>query len=639
MPCINDNRPGGALFALLAALLVASSAARPLVRNVRTDREFQRLLKHHKEITGLPVIVDYYSDGCGPCRQIAPYYKQLAKQYKNRAVFAKVDVNRNRETSSRQQIRSMPTFQAYLLGKKRQQFSGADMQSLQAITQQLAREAQKYDVELTLDSVKKFYTDLGDKTPYAEDETKLTAQAEKILEKAGPGAPGHYKMCLKLKKKYGSMPETVKFSENSGASKSKTSQSSSSSSPSSSGKARARRARSEPAKPNLHLASMDQLLAEVEKRREQEEEAREETTDDETEEKLAPFVADGMPERVTIIGAGPAGLAAAIYASRAGLSPVIVAPPEGGQLQGKGVLVENFPGVSGITGPVIVQDMRRQAASFGTRFLQELVTHVDLKVRPFKIQTKSYNFTSHAVILATGADSRWLGVEGEYEFRGGGVSSCATCDGFLFRDKPVVVIGGGDTAMEDALVLARTSSSVTIIHRRDSFRASHILASRAMEHPSISVRWNSTVAKFTGANSSEGNPILSHVHIRDSNTGAVDEYACEGAFVAIGHDPNTRMVRGMVDVDDTGYVQTRAYSSRTSVPGFFAAGDVADRVYRQAVTSAGSGAMAALDAERWLSEEGIQDEREAAVDDVMAELLAEFGAGSGAPAASTKMEM
>ena len=597
--------------------------ARPLVRNIRTDREFQRLLKHHKEVTGLPVIVDYFSHGCGPCRMIAPRFKALAKQYKGKAVFAKVDVDRNRETSSRQQIRSMPTFQAYLLGKKRRQFSGADEHSLRQITQQLSAEAAKYDVLMTLEDVKNYYTSLGDKTPYANDEAKLAAQAEKIMAKAGDGGPGQYKMIQRLKKKYSSAPNFVKRSSQA--------KSGADTQP----KRTERRApSSHPAKPNLHLAKMEELLAEIEKRRELEEEKRQEESEGEGEDddedplsKLPKYADDGsgFPERVVIVGAGPAGLAAAVYAARAGLTPVVVAPPEGGQLQGKGVLVENFPGISGVTGPIIVNDMLKQAAHFGTRFHHELALGVDTSVRPFRIETTTMNISTHALILATGANSRWLGVEGEYTFRGGGVSTCATCDGFLFRDQPVIVVGGGDTAMEDALVLARTAASVTVVHRRDTFRASHILATRVKEHASISIRWNSTLVKFSGTNTSEGEPILSHVHIRDGNTGDIEKVSASGAFIAIGHEPNTQFVKGdAVRKDAAGYLWTTPYSSKTSIEGLFAAGDVADKVYRQAITSAGSGAMAALDAERWLSEHGIKDERKEAEAALMAELMEEF---------------
>ena len=311
----------------------------------------------------------------------------------------------------------------------------------------------------------------------------------------------------------------------------------------------------------------------------------------------------------------PAGLAAAIYAARAGLAPVVIAPPGGGQLLGKGVTVENFPGVNGVTGPGVVELMRAHARSFGVLFEESAVLAVALGRRPFALRTGDANASqeleAHALVVATGADSVWLGVEGEARFRGGGVSSCATCDGFLFRDKPVAVVGGGDTAMEDALVLARTSSRVTVLVRRDRLRASHALAQRVLAHASIDVRWNTTVAAFDGASERVDRgggvvdelPTLTSVRLRDAasgaDAGALDVAAC---FVAIGHTPNTGLFKGQLDMDETGYLATRGKSTETSVPGVFAAGDVADRVYRQAITSAGSGAAAALDAERWLSE-------------------------------------
>jgi thioredoxin reductase (NADPH) len=303
------------------------------------------------------------------------------------------------------------------------------------------------------------------------------------------------------------------------------------------------------------------------------------------------------PEAVAIVGGGPAALSAAVYCARAGLRPVVVAPPVGGQLMGKGVDVENYPGLLDMTGPGIVHQMRRQALSFNTAFDGQYITSVDFATKPFKLTTNTSKvLRTHAVILATGADSNWLDVPGEYDFRGKGISSCATCDGFLFRDKPVVVIGGGDTAMEDALVLARTSSSVTVIHRR----------------------WNATVKEFT-ANTKEkmedGSHPVGHVIVTDTSTGEESSIDCDAAFVAIGHSPNTGFVEGQVEMDENKYLTVKPGTSHTSVEGVFAAGDVHDHVYRQAITSAGSGAMAALDAERWLSETGfvIEDEPAAEV--------------------------
>jgi len=359
-----------------------------------------------------------------------------------------------------------------------------------------------------------------------------------------------------------------------------------------------------------------------------------EEEDDEEEEIKTFWQPGGGPERVVIIGSGPAGLAAAVYAARAGLKPVVVAPPFGGQLMGKGVDVENFPGLLDQTGPSIVNLMVKQAASFGTRFSESMVSGVDLSVRPFKLTTvpssgmggggseeeggssaQSSVLEAHSVVIATGADSRWLGVPGEYALRGGGVSTCATCDGFLFRDKEVVVVGGGDTAMEDALVLARTSSKVTVIHRRGSFRASHAMAQRVLTHEKITVLWNSSVVEFEGspAKGTEGQddymyPKLTGVRVQTESAGGASATAtltCAAAFVAIGHIPNTKIFEGQVSMGGDGYLELASGSTATSVEGVFAAGDVADHVYRQAITSSGSGAMASLDAERWLSATGL----------------------------------
>jgi len=313
-------------------------------------------------------------------------------------------------------------------------------------------------------------------------------------------------------------------------------------------------------------------------------------------------------EKVVVLGGGPAGLAAAIYAARAGLAPVVIAPSFGGQLLGKGVDVENYPGVVGAsaTGRGIVQMMRKQAYGFETRLVNDVVTTVDLTTKPFELKLNNSQgvLKSNTIIIATGADSRWLGSPGEFQYRGGGVSSCATCDGFLFRDQHVVVIGGGDTAMEDALVLARTSSKVTLVHRRDSFRASFVLADRVLNHPLIEVKWNSTVKEFAGEKEDDKDK-LTHVVISNVNTGEDEKLEVAAAFVAIGHEPNTNLFKDSLKMDAQGYLEVQGRSSKTSIEGVFAAGDVADKVYRQAVTSAGTGAMAALDAERWLSEHGL----------------------------------
>eukprot|EP00035_Acanthoeca_spectabilis_P021850 m.440577 g.440577 ORF g.440577 m.440577 type:complete len:692 (-) comp18538_c0_seq1:1881-3956(-) len=612
------------VLALAILAVVGLAGARPTVRNIMNNAEFTKIIKHHKEKTGLPVIVDYYSDGCGPCRQIAPLYKQLAKKMKGKAVFTKVDVNWNRETSGQQMIRSMPTFQFWLDGKKKHQFSGGDPNQLQQWAEMLAKEAEKYDVQVSKDALVAYYEDV------APEKAKDTAKIDEILEKAGEGGgPGHYKLCRKLEKKYSKRPDTTPAENRKMKSKG-----------GSSGDAGDKAApkggsTGKDAGTSLSTATIDELEKELAARREAEAEKKfEESEDDEEspESKLKFYEPSDFPERVTIIGSGPAGLSAAIYASRAGLRPVVVAPPMGGQLQGKGVMVENYPAVTGVTGPAIVFDMMQQASHFGASFEQSLVTAVDLSSRPFTVTTNTTTIKTHTLILATGADSKWLGVEGEEEYRGGGVSTCATCDGFLYRDQDVVVIGGGDTAMEDALVLARTSSKVTVVHRRDAFRASHILSQRVLENDKITVMWNTTVDKFVGENKSiEGQSgedgevinLLTHVVVKNVHSGEEANIPCSAAFVAIGHQPNTNIVRSGLEMDKDGYLVVQPHSTYTTVDGVFAAGDVADKVYRQAVTSAGSGAMAALDAERWLSEHGIGDEAAEFEAELLREMLEE----------------
>eukprot|EP00038_Savillea_parva_P026327 m.53232 g.53232 ORF g.53232 m.53232 type:complete len:696 (+) comp7435_c0_seq1:40-2127(+) len=616
-----------ATWAFVAATVIGLATARPTVRNIMTNSEFNKIIKHHKEKTGLPVIVDFYSDGCGPCRQIAPLYKQLAKKMKGKAVFTKVDVNWNRETSGQQMIRSMPTFQFWLNGKKRHQFSGGDPNSLQQWAEMLAKESEKYDVQVSRDALIDYYK------KHAPEKAEDTAKIDEIMEKAGEGGgPGHYKLVKKLEKKYGERPETTPSDNRLGKKKGGGDSEGTDTPQDKTGNAK-------DAGTSLSTATVEELEKELAARREAEAEKKFEEADDDEDEpssNLTFYEPSDFPERVTIIGSGPAGLSAAIYAARAGLRPVVVAPPMGGQLQGKGVMVENYPAVTGVTGPAIVYDMMQQASEFGAAFEQSLVTSVDLSSRPFTVTTNTTQIKTHTIIVATGADSKWLGVQGEEDYRGGGVSTCATCDGFLYRDQEVVVIGGGDTAMEDALVLARTSSKVTVIHRRDSFRASHILAQRVLENDKITVLWNKTVDRFVGEDkviaghsqeeADEVINLLTHVVIRDVNTNEESIVNCSAAFVAIGHKPNTDFVRDNLDMDNNGYLVVKPHSTYTTVEGVFAAGDVADKVYRQAVTSAGSGAMAALDAERWLSEQGIGDEAAEFEAELLREMLEEQAA-------------
>jgi thioredoxin reductase (NADPH) len=296
---------------------------------------------------------------------------------------------------------------------------------------------------------------------------------------------------------------------------------------------------------------------------------------------------------VIIIGGGPAGYTAAIYAARANLAPLVA---EGFGAGGQLMLttdVENYPAFpDGIQGPELMRHMRDQAERFGARLVSSDVTRVDLSTRPFGVWIDDEEHRARSLIVATGATARWLDLPSESRLRGFGVSTCATCDGFFFKDKPMVVVGGGDSAMEEALFLARMASKVTIVHRRDQFRASRIMADRALANDKIAVRWNAEVAEVVGDDRVEA------VRVRDAVTGELDDIPAAAMFVAIGHDPATGLFGGQLDLDEAGYIVTDG--TRTSVEGVFAAGDVQDTIYRQAITAAGSGCMAAMDAERWL---------------------------------------
>lgn len=299
---------------------------------------------------------------------------------------------------------------------------------------------------------------------------------------------------------------------------------------------------------------------------------------------------------VVIIGSGPAGLTAALYTARASLSPLIIEGLEaGGQLM-MTTDVENFPGFpEGIMGPELMGAMRGQAERFGTEFMSGNVTSVDFSTSPFTIRTDDQVIHARTVIVSTGASARMLGLPSERALMGRGVSTCATCDGFFFRGKPIAVVGGGDSAVEEATFLTRFASKVTLIHRRDSLRASKIMQDKALANPKISFEWDTEVVAVNDPASG----LVSSVRLRHLKTGAEKVLEIEGLFVAIGHTPNTSLFKGQLDMDDAGYLITRE-GSKTNIPGVFACGDVQDHVYRQAITAAGSGCMAAIDAERHL---------------------------------------
>jgi thioredoxin reductase (NADPH) len=304
-----------------------------------------------------------------------------------------------------------------------------------------------------------------------------------------------------------------------------------------------------------------------------------------------------MRHRLVIVGSGPAGLTAALYAARANLAPLVLAGvPSGGQLMLTSD-VENYPGFpEGIQGPELIDKFRAQAKRFGTEFIDDNVIRVDLKARPFRLETGTNGTVlADCVIVATGANARWLDLPSEQSLRGKGVSACATCDGFFFKGKELAVVGGGDSAMEEALFLTKFATRVTVVHRRPELRASVIMQARAREHPKIAFRMNTEVVEVLGEGTVRG------LRLRDRTTGTVSELPVGGLFVAIGHDPATTVFRGALDLDPRGYLKTTELT-RTSVDGVFAAGDVYDHRYRQAVSAAGLGCMAAIDAERWLAE-------------------------------------
>ena len=306
-----------------------------------------------------------------------------------------------------------------------------------------------------------------------------------------------------------------------------------------------------------------------------------------------------MHKKVIVIGSGPAGLTAAVYAARANLEPLVF---EGSQPGGQLTIttdVENFPGFpDGIMGPELMDHMRKQAVRFGAKCEYKTVTKTDFSKSPFKVWVKDKEYTADTIIISTGASARLLGLESEKELMGYGVSACATCDGFFFKEKEIMVVGGGDSAAEEAIFLTKFASKVTIVHRRDELRASKIMRERVLNNDNIDIMWNSAVEDIHGTKETG----VTGVKIKDTLSGELRDVNCDGIFMAIGHVPNTNVFKGQIDLDSKGYINTDPDTTNTNVTGVFACGDVQDQVYRQAITAAGTGCMSAMDAERWLED-------------------------------------
>lgn len=622
-------------------ILIDLAASRPLIRHIYSSQEFDMLLRKHASKTGLPVVVDFYSDSCGPCRIMAPVFHRIAKEFSQSysAIFAKVNVNSHSvyELSSRYHVKSMPTFIFFWNAKKFSAFSGADERKLRQYIMEIVKYSEHENFMLTRETLRVYYENMKD--------TKSIDFIERVYNKCADmnSLYNDDRLCVgsvatkfvdRLREKYGKSPDLFpRFTEKDRFPVDKKDEKVSDE--------KSNKDKNHVNISKLHHVTEKNISGEIDSERKREYKINENNNEFSTytESQQCDCTKGDFPEQVTIVGGGPAGLTAAIYAARSGLSPLVIAPTLGGQLQGKGVDVENYPGLAiSMTGSSMIATMRSQAAHFGACFASDTVVSIDASVRPFRLYTNS-SFTenkpnividTHTVIVATGAESRWLHIPGEYEYRGSGVSSCATCDGALYRGKDIIVVGGGDAAMEEALVLARTSKYVTLVHRRSEFRASKILVERVKNHPSIQIIWNSVLKEIFGnvrmgekIMTSDSSKHVTGVRLQNIETLQISLIKCSAVFVAIGHIPSTSFLKGVVRFDEPdrpGYILTMGRSTVTSISGIFAAGDVSDSVYRQAVTSAGSGAAAALDAERWLIEEGLGNEAE----ELQTELLNHF---------------
>jgi len=572
------------LFAFLAYSVGA-------VQEVYSHEEFTNLLAN---AGNLPVIVDFYSPSCGPCHMIAPVFRRVAVEYTGRAVFAKIDCNVNTVTPPMMGVRSMPTFQFFRKNQKVHEFVGADESQLRRTIQSMVAAAEQEAAQQPRPQQPQPQQPPPQQPPPQQrppqqptqqpqtssrrtstsnvDSLDSELSAQSLLEfflKVDPSLATKEIVDIYLQENAANMKRFLGFLDRQYGQtpKTRTSQQSQPQRPPQQPE-QPRQAQPQPQAPqeqpkvqqsnedkpksneaqDVRSISTEMLKRELAKR--EEEEAESEVEQDEWRRTHNPCSINrnrdrSLVEKVVIIGGGPSGTTAAIYAARANLCPLAIAPALGGQLMAKGVDVENYPGMPRENGGRMIQVFKQQAESFFTEFMDDTVLSVNVSQRPFLIETKSSGLIkAHSIIISTGADSRWLDVEGEYEYRGHGVSACAACDGYLYKGKSCAVVGGGDTAMEAALMLSRICSAVTIIHRRESFRASWAMQQRVLDNSRITVQWNTDVTRFVGRKKNmhgQWQKFLTHVDLSDprDRLATKDKLAVDAVFVAIGHDPNT----------------------------------------------------------------------------------------------------